>query len=84
MNPNNFLTIGKILNGTKSIIDTFDKILPLYNEMKPMISKLQSLKKKLQNVDLSKFKLSTNTKDISSEIKKKEITFPSSNPQFFI
>lgn len=85
MNPSNYLTIGKFLNGTKNIINTIDKIIPLYNEVKPMISKIQSIADKLKNSNISDFKLIKKNEDnYSNDNKKKEIKFPSSNPQFFI
>lgn len=84
MNGSGFYTIGKILNGTKNVISAVDKIVPLYKEIKPLISKFKDLKMKLNNIDLSKFKLNNVQNNEKKEQEKKEISFPSSNPQFFI
>lgn len=86
MNQSAFLTIGKLLNGTKSMISAIDKVLPLYTEIKPLFSKIRSITNKMQNFDLSKFKLVKNeVKENPSEVeKKKDIKYPSSTPQFFI
>ena len=66
------------------MISVVDKILPLYSEIKPLISKFQDIKKKLNNIDLSKFKLNANLNNEKEVQEKKEISFPSSSPQFFI
>lgn len=78
--------LNKFLTGTSGILDTVNKIIPLYQDIKPLIKNIVNIKNKVKDLNISNlfknYKVN-NIKTIENK-KEEETSFSSSNPQFFL
>ena len=78
---NNMERINIIINKLSSVLNSTQKIIPLYEEIKPLFYKAKQFKEKLSKIDLNKFK-NYNKKENDTIVSNKKNYFNSS-PQFF-
>lgn len=75
--------LSKIISGTSSILDTANKIIPLYNDIKPLMQNIINIKNKLKKFNIASILNNTNSINKNEPIKKEEVINTSSIPQFF-
>ena len=77
------INIQTIINASTSLINTIQKIIPVYTDLKPAINKIMSLKNNIKKGNLNSI---TNLifKEKSNEEKKKVDNYIYSTPQFFL
>ena len=75
--------LSKIISGTSSILDTANKIIPLYNDIKPLMQNIINIKNKLKKFNIASILNNTNSINKNEPIKKEEVINTSSMPQFF-
>lgn len=77
--------INKIITGTSGILNTVNKIIPLYEEIKPLVKSINNIKNRFKNINIPNiFNTSPlkSNKNIYAKEKEEKTTY-SSLPQFF-
>lgn len=76
--------LNQIITGTTGILNTANKIIPLYEEFKPLYKRIVNIKDKIKNFNINNiFKAKEITPKEIEITKKEEHKYYSSNPQFF-
>lgn len=77
--------ISKIITGTSGILNTVNRIIPLYEEIKPILKSINTIKNKVKNINIPNiFNVSSFKDNKNVQVKEKEEqTTYSSSPQFF-
>lgn len=76
--------LNSFISHTSNILNTANRIIPLYEEIKPILKNIIDIKNKLKSFNINS--LFSNNKIAKSKniIKKEEHLNYSSNPQFFL